>query len=414
MLALFLLQTAVIMAVARALGILFRRFGQPRVMGEMVAGIMLGPSLLGLVAPSLYNGVFPEASTALLSLVGQMGIVFFMFLVGLRLDEQHLRQQRVMTVLISTSSIVLPFVSGFALASMLYSRLSSPSVSRLAFSLFLGVCMSITAFPVLARILSETRLAETRLGSVALACAAANDATAWIILAAILEFIRSKGQGRPFWLTLLLAVGYVATLLALRPLLARWLAKPPREGVDHTHLALVLLFALASAVTAEWIGIHALFGAFLAGVVLPKKPAFIESLGRNIEPLTAVVLLPLFFALTGLRTRFGLAMGRDVWLFTLLIIAVAISTKWLGAMVPARLMGMNSSDANALGILMNTRGLIQLVILNIGLELGILTPQVFAMMVMMAVVTTFMAAPLLRWVHPASALVEKVRFASAR
>lgn len=347
MLLLFLLQLSVIVASSQVLGRISGKLGQPAVIGEIVAGIMLGPSLLGWLAPGLQHALFPEASLGLLNLMGQLGVVLFMFVVGLTLRLDHLREQYNRALLIGFSCIALPFVLGVLLASLSFERLSNPGVSLPAFALFLGVCMSITAFPVLARILRETGMGETRLGAVAIACAAVGGVIAWIILAAILAFVRLPAQHWPLSLTFV-------------------------------------------------------FGAFFAGAVMPRKPRFVEAVRRMIEPLTAAVLLPPFFALTGLRTRFSLAIAGDAWIYTILIVAVAVAGKWLGAFLVGRWMGMSHREANALGILMNARGLVELVILNIGFELGILSPTVFSMMVIMALVTTFMTAPLVRWVYPAN------------
>lgn len=387
MLPLFLLQIGVIALSAQALGWIFRKLGQPKVTGEMTAGIALGPSLLGWVAPQLHQSLFPEASLGLLNLVGQLGLIFYMFLVGMTLNVQHLKDQRAVALASSLSSIAVPFISGFVLATALYRRLSLPGVPLASFSLFLAVCMSITAFPVLARILHETGLMETRLGSVAIASAAFGDVIAWLILAAILAFSAPTLQQRSLGFTLAALAGYAGTMLIFRSAWAR---------LRIHELAPALIVAILSSLATEWIGVHALFGAFFAGVMIPKTIAFIEETRRTVEPLTNILFLPVFFAFTGLRTRFGLVVGRELLAYTAMILAVAVAGKWLGAMLAARSMGMGSREANALGILMNTRGLVELVILSIGFDLRIISPAVFSMMVMMALVTTLMTTPLLR------------------
>jgi Kef-type K+ transport system membrane component KefB len=369
LLALLLLQICVIALSAQLLGRLFQRLGQPRVAGEMTAGIALGPSLLGWVAPRLHASLFPETSLASLNLLGQLGLIFYMFLVGLTLNLGHLRDQSRIALASSVASIAVPLISGFALAMALY--------HRVPLALFLGVCMSVTAFPVLVRILEETGLSGTRLGSVAIAAAAFGDVVAWLMLAALLA---SMSIASSAGITLAWLAVYIGAMLIVRFV---WRSE---------NLAGALVIAIASSLATEWIGVHALFGAFFAGVVIRRTPKFVESARRTIEPLTLILFLPIFFAFTGLRTRIDLAWS---WT-TLLILVVAVAGKWIGAMLAARWAGMDGREANALGILMNARGLVELVILTIGLDLGLITPQIFSMMVMMALVTTLMTAPLVR------------------
>ncbi len=380
----FLLQLSVILATSRLVGRAFSAFGQPQVIGEILAGIALGPSLLGWLAPSWHHALFPETSLTLLNLVGQIGLVLFMFTVGLTLDLDHVRENYARALAISLSCIAVPFVLGAMLASLWHERLAGPQASVPVFALFIGVCMSITAFPVLARILRDTGLAETRLGTIAISCAAVDDVCAWLILAGILGFIRAPQQQRSLALTFVLLAGYLVMMGAARFVLRR------------PVLSSALLFALLSSYATEWIGVHALFGAFFAGVVMRKTPELVSEISQAVEPVSTSLLLPVFFALTGLRTNFSLALAGDFWMYTLAVIVAAVAGKWLAALAVGRWMGMSSRDANALGILMNTRGLVELVILNIGFELGVLSPTVFSMMVLMAFVTTFMTAPLLR------------------
>ena len=378
------------MAASLALGRLFRRLGQPQVVGEMIAGIVLGPSLLGWLAPGLHHALFPEASLATLGLVGQLGLVFYMFLVGASLDLGHLRDNGSMAVVTSLTSITIPFAAGVTLALLFYTPLALPTTSRLAFALFLGVCLSITAFPVLARILAELDLLPTRLGTVAISCAAVDDVMAWLLLAVILGVVHASG---PMWQTPLKLAAYVAVMLLLRKVAQRVL-----KGV-RSDLPWLLLAAVTSAVATEWIGIHAVFGAFFAGVMAPKRPALIDYVRDTVEPFNTVVLLPLFFALTGLRTHIGLLLDAGSLGYTAIIMAAAVAGKWLGASLAARAMGLPGREANALGILMNTRGLVELVVLNIGYETGLLSQRVFSMLVAMAILTTLMTTPLLRWTY---------------
>jgi len=365
---LFLLQICVIALSAQLFGRIFQKFGQPKVVGEMTAGIALGPSLMGWIAPHLSQSLFPEASLGLLNLIGQLGLIFYMFLVGMTLNVEHLREQSRIALISSIASIAVPFISGFASAMALY--------HQVPLALFLAVCMSVTAFPVLARILDETGLRDTRLGSVAIACAAFGDVIAWLLLAAILAFSSA-----------LHALGLLAAYV-IAMLIVRYFWK------SH-DLASALIFAIASALATDWIGVHALFGAFFAGVVIRKTPEFVEETRRVVEPLTMILFLPVFFAFTGLRTHLQLAWSYEA----VLILAVAVAGKWLGAMLAARSAGMPTREASALGILMNSRGLVELVILSIGYDLGILSPTIFSMMVMMALVTTLMTAPLVRRVY---------------
>lgn len=399
-----IVQVAVVIIAARLVGLLFRRIGQPQVMGEMVAGIVLGPSVLGWAAPQVEAWLFPPASLGFLSSLSQVGLLVFMFLVGLELNPSLLRGKGRAAVVTSHASIVAPFLLGAALALYLYPRLSDDSVTFMGFALFMGAAMSVTAFPVLARILGERGLTRTRVGALTLACAAVDDVTAWCILAGVVVLVRSGGAGGlPLWATVGGSILFVAVMVyGVRRLLAGLEGRFVRRGaITQDALAIVLLVALASAWTTEWLGIHALFGAFLAGAVMPKGDAFVHALAEKLEDLTVVLLLPLFFAFTGLRTRIGLLDGAEMWGYCALIVLVAVAGKLGGSAAAARATGMRWREAGALGTLMNTRGLMELVILNIGLDIGVISPALFAMMVLMALVTTFMTTPLLEWIYPA-------------
>jgi Kef-type K+ transport system membrane component KefB len=395
------LQIGVILATARFVGWIFRKIHQPQVMGEMLAGILLGPSLLGWVAPGFSALLFPEESLGFLNSLSQIGLVLFMFLVGLELNPQTLRGRGHSALLTSHVSILGPFTLGAALALYLYPRLSDDSVPFTNFALFLGAAMSITAFPVLARILSERKMLGTPLGVIAIACAAVDDVTGWCILAGVVLLARAGEAGIPFWLTLAGVVVYIAVMLfGVR----RWLKNletrfEKRGRVSQDALAAILLVLLASSWITEMLGIHALFGAFLVGAIMPKKPGFVEALDQKLNDAAVVLLLPLFFAFTGLRTSIGLVSGTQMWFYCALVIAVAIIGKFGGSTLSARLTGMPWREAGALGILMNTRGLMELVLLNIGLDIGVISPALFAMLVLMALVTTFMTAPFFEWVY---------------
>jgi Kef-type K+ transport system membrane component KefB len=402
-LSILLLQIVVIFVAARLVGALFARMGQPAVIGEMVAGILLGPSLLGLLLPGTFDFVFPSASMDTLKLLSQVGVVLFMFLVGMELDLKHLREKAHSAVTVSHASILLPLLLGVALSLFLYRSYAPAGVAFSSFALFLGIAMSITAFPVLARILAERGLTKTPLGNASIACAAVDDVSAWCLLAVVVALVRSHGMA-PAVLTIALAVAFVVVMLfVVRPWVERNLS--PKEGRERTPaqnralLAGTLVFAFASAWFTEIIGIHALFGAFLAGVASPAQPEFRAALRERLEVLVAVVLLPLFFAFTGLRTQIGLLDDVPSWLVCASVVAVAIAGKLGGGMLAARWTGMSWQDSFSIGALMNTRGLMELIVLNIGYDLGILSQRIFAILVLMALVTTFMTAPLLEIVE---------------
>jgi Kef-type K+ transport system membrane component KefB len=387
-------QLLVLIAAARLAGAIFVRLGLPAVVGEMTAGILLGPSLLGHVAPQAFAFIFPADSLGALRLLSQIGICLFMFTVGMELKAEHLRHKVQSAVAVSHASIVLPFVLGTALATVLFDSLAGPQASFQAFALFMGISLSITAFPVLARILQERGMTHTPLGATAIACAAVDDITAWSILAFVVAMSRSASLGAAA-LSLSLAVVFVAVmLLGVRRLLPRWLDVAAPEPSSGT-LATVVCVMLAASLSTELIGIHALFGAFLAGAIMPDVNDFRDRIRVRVEKFSTVLLLPLFFAFTGLRTEVGLLSGWHDWLICLAIIALATVGKLGATAVAARWTGMGWRDALQLGALMNTRGLMELIALNIGYDLGILSPRIFTMLVVMALVTTFMTGPLL-------------------
>ncbi len=395
-LTILLLQVIIIVVAARALGALFRKFGQPSVIGEMVAGILLGPSLLGLLAPGVQGFIFPASSMGGLRLLSQLGVILFMFVVGIELDVQHLRQKAHAAVVVSHASIIVPFFLGTASAIVLYPSLAPAGVPFSAFALFIGVAMSITAFPVLARILEERRLSQTHLGATAIACAAVDDVTAWCLLAVVVAIIRANGIAGSL-VTIGLTLVFIAVMLfVVKPLAARLVGEPtPGRNRNGGLLAVIFSFVFASALTTELIGIHALFGAFLAGVCMPPDSGLRQFLRERLETFSSVFLLPLFFAFTGLRTQVGLLADWQSWLMCLGIVAVAIAGKLGGSMTAARFTGMPWGESFALGTLMNTRGLVELIALNLGYDLGVLSPRIFTMLVLMALITTLMTGPLL-------------------
>ncbi len=389
-----LLALVAVIVVARLTGMVLRRFGQPPVIGETVAGILLGPSLFGHLAPAASRFVFPPDTVSLIGMVSQIGIILYMFLVGLRLDLGHLRGRTAVSVAVSHASIVAPFVLGSALALWLYPRFSSSDVSFTSFALFIGVAMSVTAFPVLARILAERDMTATPLGSLALACAAIDDVTSWCLLAFLVATVRSA-PGDVLATIALTAAFIAAMVFAVRPI-ARLLtmSRDERGELSQGMFLIVCVGLLISAVVTERIGIHALFGAFLWGALIPPDSALARDLAARIEDVVVVLLLPSFFAFTGMRTEIG-SVGGEQLVACGLIVAVASLGKFGGSALAARATGLDRRTAMALGILMNTRGLMELIVLNVGLELGVVSPMLFTLLVIMAVVTTVATTPVL-------------------
>jgi Kef-type K+ transport system membrane component KefB len=389
-----LLALVVILVAARAVGLVFRRLGQPPVVGEVLAGILLGPSLLGRISPPALAFLLPPVVAPYLGIIAQVGIILFMFLVGVELDPGIMRNRTQATVAISHASITVPFVLGALLALPLYPRLATRDVPFSAFALFLGVSMSITAFPVLARILKDRGIQRTRLGVIALTCAAIDDVTAWCLLALVVSVIRSRSGFA--LVTVLLTAAYIGLLLvAVRPLLARLVRAADLRGMTQGVMTIAFVGLLLSALATEAIGIHAIFGAFVLGVIVPHESRIARQLRAQLEGVVVVLLLPAFFAFTGLRTQVGLLSRASDWLLCGLIILVASLGKFGGSTVAARLTGLSWPDAASLGVLMNTRGLVELIVLNIGLDLHVLSPALFAMLVLMALVTTMATTPVL-------------------
>ena len=390
-----LLALVVIIIVARILGALFRRLNLPQVMGEVLAGILLGPSFLGWLAPEVASRVLPVNTAPYLALISQVGVVLYMFLVGLELDTELLQERTRAAIAISHASIVLPFLSGAAIALWLYPRYSASAVSFTTFALFIGVAMSITAFPVLARILTDRGMQKTRLGVLALACAAINDVVAWCLLAFVISVAHSQTGSLLF--TLLTTIGFIFFVLVIAKRAAlqvvHWQTAKGRTTQDI--FAVVCAALLLSALVTERIGIHALFGAFLLGTVIPHNSTLARDIREKCEDLVVVLLLPVFFVFTGMRTQIGLVHQTRDWLACILIIAVASLGKFGGSFLAARWTGSDWREAASLGVLMNTRGLMELIVLNVGLDLGVLSPVLFTMFVIMAVVTTLVTTPIL-------------------
>lgn len=391
-----LAQIVTIILVARILGWIFKKIGQPTVIGEILAGIVLGPSLIGMYFPAFSGFLFPAESLGNLQLLSQIGLILFMFIVGMEVDINVLKNKAHDAVVISHASIIVPFSLGMGLAYFIYQSFAPPGVRFTSFGLFIGISMSITAFPVLARIVQERGIHKTRLGTIVITCAAADDITGWSILAAVIAIAKAGSFASSFY-TLLMAVFYVFVMIKIvRPFLKRvGDLHTSSANLSKSIVAIFFVTLILSSFATEIIGIHALFGAFMAGAIMPTNQKFRNIFIEKIEDIAIVLLLPLFFVFTGLRTEIGLLNDAYLWEITGLIILVAITGKFVGSALAAKFVGQNWKDSLTIGALMNTRGLIELVVLNIGYDLGILTPTVFSMLVIMALVTTFITGPAL-------------------
>ncbi len=384
---------AVVLLVARLVGAAFRRIGQPQVMGEVLAGILLGPTLLGAIVPEAKDYLFPTDIVPLISAAASIGLAFYMFLVGLELDPAILRGRIAQAAVVSNASVVLPMMLGIAVAVPLF-LVIGPDSDFLPFALFMGVAMSITAFPVLARILIERRMLKRPVGAMSLAAAAVDDVTAWCLLALATATAGGEGFGKVGLVIGLAIVFCLAMAFFARPLLGRVSTAYDEAGrIPAGWIATIFVGILLSAYVSQSIGIAAIFGAFVMGLIMPRRADLTADVTRRIEPFVVTVLLPLFFVVTGLRTEFGLLDRPALWGIALLLLVIAIAGKFLGAALAARFVGMRWRESAALGALMNTRGLTELIVLNIGLEFGVITPALFTMLVIMAIVTTFMTAP---------------------
>ncbi len=394
-----LLAVAVVIVAARLLGNVFRMINQPRVIGEIVAGILLGPSLMGLFWPGVTSFLFPSQVIDVLQVLAQFGLIFFMFLIGAELDHKMIRGSGHTALLVSHYSIVLPFTLGVAAALLIFPVIGSGNFT--GFALFMGAAMAITAFPVLARILTDTGLHRTRIGALAITCAAVDDVTAWCILAVVVAIVKATGPADAI-VTVLLALAFLAFMVFLvRPLLARVAAVQPDKGrLGATIMSALFVALFLSAWATEAIGIHAIFGAFMFGAVLPRSHSIAAQITERLEDVTVLFLLPVFFAIVGLSTRVGLVSGSDLWALTGLIIAIAIVGKIGGSVIAGLAAGESFRSSTVLGVLMNARGITEIVILTIGSSLGVISPALFTMMVLMALVTTFMTTPLLTVLYP--------------
>ncbi len=395
-LAILLAQIVTIILVARMFGWICKKIGQPSVIGEIIAGIVLGPSLFGMYFPEFSANLFPAESLGNLQFLSQIGLILFMFVIGMELDLKVLQNKAHDAVVVSHASIIIPFALGMGLAYYIYTSFAPEGVQFTSFGLFLGIAMSITAFPVLARIVQERGIHKTRLGTMVITCAAADDITAWCLLAAVIAIVKAGSFVSSLYIIALAAVYVLLMLKLVRPFLKRvGDLYATKEKLSKPVVAIFFITLIISSYATEIIGIHALFGAFMAGAIMPDNMRFRTLFIEKVEDVSIVLLLPLFFVFTGLRTQIGLLNDPYLWKVTGLIILVAVVGKFIGSALAAKFVGQNWRDSLTIGALMNTRGLMELVVLNIGYDLGVLTPEVFAMMVIMALVTTFMTGPAL-------------------
>lgn len=395
-LAILLLQIITIIIVSRFFGWIFRKIGQPSVIGEIIAGIFLGPSLVGMYFPEFSVMLFPADSLGNLQFLSQIGLILFMFVVGMELDLKVLKNRANEAIVISHASIVIPFTLGIGLAYFIYYRFAPAGVPFLSFALFMGIAMSITAFPVLARIVQERGIHKTKLGAIVITCAAADDITAWCILAAVIAIVKAGTFASSMYIISLSILYVLLMLFVVKPFLKKiGDLYATRENLSKPVVAIFIVTLIISSYMTEIIGIHALFGAFMTGAIMPDITKIRKIIIEKVEDVSLILLLPLFFVFTGLRTEIGLINGTYLWQITGLIILVAVVGKFFGSALAARFVGQNWRDSLTIGALMNTRGLMELIVLNIGLDLKVITPEVFTMMVIMALVTTFMTGPVI-------------------
>lgn len=399
-LSILLIQIIAVLLMVRLFGFLFKHIGQPGVIGEIVAGIVLGPSVLGYFFPDVFQALFPPESLTNLELLSQVGLVLFMFVIGMELDFSVLKNKINETLVISHAGILVPFFLGIVASYWIYEEYAAAQTAFLPFALFIGISMSITAFPVLARIIQERNMTKTSLGTLAIASAANDDVTAWCLLAVVIAIAKAGTFASALYAIGLTALYIIIMFMVVRPFLKKvGEVYANQEVINKTFVALILLILIISSTLTEIIGIHALFGAFMAGVVMPPSIGFRKVMMEKVEDIALVFFLPLFFAFTGLRTEIGLINSPALWGVCLLLITVAVAGKLGGCAVPARLVGESWKDSFTIGTLMNTRGLMELVALNIGYEMGVLPPSIFVILVIMALVTTFMTTPLLHLVE---------------
>ncbi|MBB3180914.1 cation:proton antiporter [Variovorax sp. Sphag1AA] len=407
----FFLQAAVILFACRIVGRLAQKLGQPQVVGEMIAGVMLGPSLFGLLFPQLQQALFPKPTLGMLYVAGQLGVGMYMFLVGTEFRADHFRERARSAVSVSMAGILVPFALAFVLAPWLHTvpGLFAEKARLFEATLFLGAAIAITAFPMLARIIHERGLSGTSLGTLALTAGAFDDAAAWCILAIVLASFSGAWGGA--WFAIAGGVGYALFMVLIG---SRWLRRLGRnlaadQPLPTSVLGAVLILFCLGAWAMDAIGIHAVFGGFLLGASLPKG-VLTQKLREQLQPFVVLFFLPMFFTYSGLNTRLDMVMQPALMLAAVAILFASFAGKGIACWGAARLTGENNRDAMAIGALMNARGLMELIIINIGLQAGVIEPGLFAILVLMAILSTLMATPLFNWITRERLSAPSVRF----
>lgn len=415
-----LVQLCVIIAAARIFAHLFRKLGQPIVVGEILAGLILGPSVLGQFAPGFSELVFPtdpdnptsQVVASSFQVLSQLGLIFLLFLIGLEFDFSHLRRSGKASLLISVTGIVLPFGLGVLLAMWMHTEVgfhedpvtgARKPIDLVGFALFMGTAMSITAIPILGRIMMELDIARSRLGAITITSAAIDDAFGWILLATCAALVRSTVGGEFHWQNSLIMLGEAVAFAAImifmaRPLLrtwSTWALRKDRGELGLNSLAMLFILMFLCAIATNLIGIFSIFGAFILGATLSTETAFREAIRRQLSQFVTAFFLPIFFTYTGLRTDVGELQGGMLWVFAAAVSAAAIIGKFGGCAVAARVGGLDWRQSSCVGVMMNTRALMELIVINVGYELGVIPKSVFAMLVIMAVITTIMTTPIL-------------------
>lgn len=395
----------VILFACHLLGKGIERFGQPAVMGEIVAGVLLGPSLLGWLWPSAYAWLFPAFLTSTLNALAQLGLILFMFLVGYELDLDLVRRRSYVAAVVSHVSIALPFLAGVLLALGMYTTFATEGQGFAAFALFLAASMSVTAFPVLARILTDRGMTEGPLGSLALACAAVDDVSAWTLLAVVTAIVKASSLLQVGYTLTLALLFFVGMIVVVKPALENWLGERRRPGglpvpSDSVILTVILAGIMLSSSVTDAVGIHPIFGAFLLGAIMPRRSLPVKRAISQMSSLAVTFLTPLFFVYTGLHTKLALlGTHAHVWAWCAVVTCAAVVSKWAGSTLASRATGVDWPEAMSLGALMNCRGLTELVVLNVGLSLGVISLTVFAILLVMTLVSTFLTAPSLTFIE---------------
>src|SRR5215468_1052895 len=396
-------QLIVIIGASRACGALFRRLGQPLVCGEIAAGLILGPSVLGGIFPGTFHQIFDPSVAPIFSIMSQLGLILLMFLIGLEFDFGHLSENRRTALSVSLIGVLLPFGLGLLLGQWMHAALALGG-SRLNFSLFIAVAMSITAIPILGRIMIELRINRTRIGSITISAAAIDDVVGWLLLALITAMTRSALDPLQFGLMIAETLGFAICMVwVVRPLLRKWIADRMRKdpgGLSLVALAALLIFVLAAAAVTNVIGIFSIFGAFFCGAILYDQTEFREALQARVRDFVTVFFLPIFFTYTGLRTDIGTLGGGGLWVMCGLVLLAAFAGKFGGCCLAGRFSGLSWREAGIIGVMMNTRALMELIVINLGYDLGVIPKNVFFMLVLMAVVSTYVTAPVLRRLLP--------------